>query len=79
MIDLTNVQEHTSPPNPYSRMDQWYFYDETGDEYGPFRSERKATRELAKYLYWLDNGPTPWQRFLLQKWKKLFSQVEKGP
>jgi len=32
------------------RKDGWYFIDETwSDEYGPYRSRRKASRKLRKY------------------------------
>lgn len=52
----------TESPNPYTRNGKWFFYDETGDEYGPFPSERKATRELLRYCHYLNYGPTLWQR-----------------
>ena len=49
-------------PNPYERNDAWYFYDETGDEHGPYSSEKKALKNLLAYCYFLDHGPTLWQR-----------------
>ena len=51
--------------NPYQKPTdgQWYWHDETGDEYGPYRRQRKAEKGLAEYIYWLDYGPTRWQRF----------------
>lgn len=39
----------------------WFFVDETGDEYGPYRSERSARKHLKRYCHWLTNGPTWWQ------------------
>lgn len=50
------------PPNPYIRNGKWYFYDEIADEYGPYRSLKAANRGLTAYCYWLNNGPTRWQR-----------------
>lgn len=65
----------STAPNPYSRVvtitrrngleqdyTKWFFFDETGDEHGPYNSLRRATRELMKHCYWLEHGPTRWQR-----------------
>lgn len=41
--------------------DNWYFYDETGDDMGPYPSETRARKMLEAYCYWLDHGPTMWQ------------------
>lgn len=49
--------------NPYERDGKWFFYDEMGCEYGPYKSQQKAARELKSYCRWLDKGPTRWQRF----------------
>jgi len=48
--------------NPYERFGAWYFHDELGDEYGPFKTEAKAEKELKAYAKWLEHGPTLWQR-----------------
>ena len=48
--------------NPYVRNGMYYFYDETMDEHGPFKSIDKAYKELRNYNYWLEHGPTLWQR-----------------
>ncbi len=41
---------------------KFYFLDETGDYRGPYKSRRQALRRLKGYTYWLDHGPTLWQR-----------------
>jgi hypothetical protein len=38
-----------SPANPYERDGKWWFYDETGCEYGPYRDEATASLELKHY------------------------------
>lgn len=48
--------------NPYEENGKWWFYDETGDVHGPYRSEARANRNLTAYCCWLDKGPTRWQR-----------------
>lgn len=40
----------------------WYYHDETGDWTGPFKSEKRALKELLGYAHWLEHGPTHWQR-----------------
>lgn len=47
----------------------WYYYDELGDWVGPYKSEKAAVRALLGYVYWLEHGPTRWQRIWLPvKW-----------
>lgn len=80
--------------NPYPRVcrlmryngleqdvQRWFFYDETGDEHGPYRTRRCAERELARYCRWLDSGPTRWQkiwwpvkRFARDYWRLMCGQ-----
>jgi len=54
----------TEPPrvNPYHFAGKWYWYDETYDIHGPYKSQHLALTDLLKYMYWLDHGPTVWQR-----------------
>lgn len=49
-------------PNPYRDSDGWYFYDQEGNEFGPFPTQEKAIRQLLRYIHWLNYGPTFWQR-----------------
>lgn len=66
-------------PNPYRKPDgSWWFHDETGDEYGPFKTDAKAAKGLLKYCIWLDKGPSRWQmiwwptkRFLKALWNDI--------
>jgi hypothetical protein len=39
--------------NPYERLGQWYFSDETGDEDGPYKSEMLANVAMLLYGHWL--------------------------
>lgn len=53
-------------PDPIFRKNDglWYFSDETwSEEYGPYKTREKAQKSLDKYVYWLDHGPTRWQKF----------------
>lgn len=44
--------------NPWQGTDScWYWYDETGDEHGPYASLRAATEELRAYEHFLNHGP----------------------
>lgn len=36
--------------NPYSKKNQWYFYDESQEEYGPFISKEAAQTQLNLYI-----------------------------
>lgn len=45
----------------HTRNGKWYFYDETGDEHGPYKSGKACDKAIKSYVYWLDNGPTLWQ------------------
>lgn len=48
----------------YSDLHNAYFwYDEIGDVQGPFSTYKKAKKARDAYAYWLDHGPTLWQRF----------------
>jgi hypothetical protein len=40
----------------------WFFYDETGESMGPYSSLEIATKNMDAYGYWLNYGPTRWQR-----------------
>ena len=42
--------------------DAYFFYDEIGDTMGPYPTYNKAVKEMKAYAYWLDHGPTLWQR-----------------
>jgi hypothetical protein len=57
-------------PNPYFRKNSWYFYDETGDEYGPYPTQQDALSELMKYCHELEYGPPWWRRTAakIRKW-----------
>lgn len=41
----------------------WKWYDETGGECErTYRSRHAAYKDLMRYCYWLEHGPTLWQR-----------------
>lgn len=48
-----------NPPIPIFQMTSgWYFFDETWTgAYGPFSSREEASKKLASYADWLENGP----------------------
>lgn len=35
--------------NPYHEQDGWYWWDETGDAYGPYNTRDHACRDLRDY------------------------------
>lgn len=43
--------------------DAWFFYDETGDTMGPYKTQKEAQKQMDAYGYWITHGPTLWQRF----------------
>lgn len=49
-------------PDPYERGGCWFWYDETGDESGPYPTERAARMDLLKYARYLYLGPDPTKR-----------------
>lgn len=54
MPETPTTNEPTS--NVYERDGEWYFYDETEDEHGPFLDEAEAKCESARYGHWLHTG-----------------------
>lgn len=41
----------------------WKWYDETGNECEKlYKSQEAALRDMLNYIYWLNHGPTLWQR-----------------
>ena len=36
--------------NPYLNKDGWYWYDETYDMYGPYKTEEEAKNDLDRYI-----------------------------
>ena len=54
---------------------EWFWYDETGDEYGPYRTRRRAQRALDEYVaYNLDGLPVPWTvklRWRVRRWLRM--------
>ena len=43
--------------NPYERAPgQWYWWDETSQDHGPFETEAEAKKNLDDYCYWLETG-----------------------
>jgi hypothetical protein len=45
----------------------WYFYDETGDWHGPYRSEMSALQKLLEHMARLNGMPmSRWERFWLR-------------
>ena len=52
----------TNLPNPYDREatgQGWYFTNDEGYEFGPYRTQHAALRAALKYAAY---GPTIWQR-----------------
>jgi len=33
----------------------WYFWDETGDEMGPYETRKECIEKLDEYIYWLNS------------------------
>lgn len=53
------------------KSDGWYWYDETGDEHGPYNTRELVEKQIKDYCKYLENGPTLWQRIryqLLRRW-----------
>lgn len=48
--------------NPFRMGDNWYWLDETGAWSKPHKSQRAALTDLLRYMKWLEEGPTLWQR-----------------
>jgi len=55
-------------PHKFSRGGAFWFYDETGDEQGPFFSQAELDYEFNRHLHYLETGrmlpsynATPWQ------------------
>jgi hypothetical protein len=40
----------------------WFFYDETMEQMGPYKSFEIAKKAMDDYGYYLNHGPTLWQR-----------------
>jgi hypothetical protein len=50
-------------PNPYAKADGWYWYDDDGNENGPYPSAFCADKVKQAYMYdWLIDGyEIPWK------------------
>lgn len=55
---IDNLEPYFSPLHQ-----GWFFYDETGDSMGPYKTQRQAQKAMDDYGYFLNHGPTRWQRF----------------
>lgn len=42
--------------NPYEKDGKWFFYDETGDEHGPYDSMHLANANMYLHAHWLDTN-----------------------
>jgi len=42
--------------DPHERNGSWYFYDETGDEYGPYDNKAVAEAAMILYAHWLETN-----------------------
>lgn len=47
---------------PYERNGSWWFNDGV-DEFGPYITQVRAEKDIKRYCYYLDHGPTKWQKF----------------
>ena len=57
------MQRNPFPVEVAGKVLGWKWYNELGDECrGVFPTQKAALKDLLRYMHWLDNGPTLWQK-----------------
>jgi len=48
-------REEPLPPNPFEKDGKWYWWDEAGDQNGPYDSEEEASKKMHEYAAYLNS------------------------